>query len=317
MMFLFQILIWAYVFSLILVDWGIYNLPSEAIQGFLGIGFTVGETRITVGLVLAAVAILYSSFLVSWAVQTVFMEEVLRRRHVEMGVRMSMARLVHYVLILVGFMIALTALGFDLRNITILGGALGIGIGFGLQTVVSNFVCGLILLFERPLKVGDVIELGEQRGKVKKLGLRATVVQTFDQAEVVVPNTDLISNQVTNWTLADRRMRLTVPVGVAYGSDIALVMKTLAEIAQENERVLKDPSPQILFATLGASSLDFDFRVWLSDYGDRRQVQSELLLEIDRRFRERDIEIPFPQRDLHLRSVDSPAAASLRTPDNK
>ena len=317
MMFLFQIFIWTYVFSLILVDWGIYNLPSEAIQGFLGLGFTVGETKITVGLVLAAVAILYGAFVVSWAVQTVFMEEVLRRRHVELGVRMSMARLVHYVLILVGFMIALSALGFDLKNITILGGALGIGIGFGLQTVVSNFVCGLILLFERPLKVGDVIELGDQRGKVKKLGLRATVVETFDQAEVVVPNNDLISNQVINWTLADRRMRLTVPVGVAYGSDIALVMKTLAEIAEENATVLKDPAPQILFATLGASSLDFDFRVWIADYTDRRQVQSELLLEIDRRFRELDIEIPFPQTDLHVRSMDSAEAGPLPASDRE
>jgi len=212
-------------------------------------------------------------------------------------------------------MIALSALGFDLKNITILGGALGIGIGFGLQTVVSNFVCGLILLFERPLKVGDVIELGNQMGKVKKLGLRATVVQTFDQAEVVVPNTDLISNQVTNWTLADRRIRFTISVGVAYGSDIGLVMKTLNEIAEENSLVLQDPAPQVLFSVLGASSLDFDFRIWIANINDRRQVQSELLIEIDRRFRELEIEIPFPQSDLHLRSVDSPAAASLQRSD--
>jgi small-conductance mechanosensitive channel len=317
LMLLVQILIWVFVFSNIMVDWGLFNLPSEAIQGVLALGFTVGEKKITIGLVLAAVAILYGSFIISWAVQTVFMEEVLRRRQVELGVRMSMARLVHYFLILVGFMIALSALGFDLKNVTILGGALGIGIGFGLQTVVSNFVCGLILLFERPLKVGDVIELDGQRGQVKNLGLRATVVLTNDQAEVVVPNTDLISNQVTNWTLADRKMRLTVPVGVAYGSDVALVMKTLAEIAEENSLVLKDPAPQILFAALGASSLDFDFRVWLSDYNDRRRVQSGLLVEIDRRFRELDIEIPFPQSDLHLRSVDQNAVDSLRPGDTR
>ncbi|MGB5750434.1 MAG: mechanosensitive ion channel domain-containing protein, partial [Desulfobacterales bacterium] len=266
MMFLVQVLIWSFIFANILVDWGIYNIPSEAIQGFLALGFTVGSKKITIGLILAAIAILYSSFLISWVVQTVLMEEVLRRRQVERGVRMSMARLVHYVLVLVGFMIALSALGFDLKNITILGGALGIGIGFGLQTVVSNFVCGLILLFERPLKVGDVIELGNQMGKVKKLGLRATVVQTFDQAEVVVPNTDLISNQVTNWTLADRLIRFTIPVGVAYGSDIGLVMKTLNEIAEENKLVLQNPGPQVLFSALGASSLDFDFRIWIADF---------------------------------------------------
>jgi small-conductance mechanosensitive channel len=271
MMFLVQILIWTFIFSNIMVDWGLFNVPSEAIQGFLALGFTVGSKKITIGLVLAAVAILYGSFIISWAVQTVFMEEVLRRRQVELGVRMSMARLVHYVLVLVGFMIALSALGFDLKNITILGGALGIGIGFGLQTVVSNFVCGLILLFERPLKVGDVIELGEQRGRVKKLGLRSTVVQTFDQAEVVVPNTDLISNQVTNWTLADRQIRFTIPVGVAYGSDIALVMKSLTEFAEENPLVLKDPGPQVLFSALGASSLDFELRIWI-EAADRYKV---------------------------------------------
>ena len=212
LMLLVQIYIWGFIFANLLVDWGIYNLPTDAIQGFLSYGFTIGDKKITVGLVLAAVAILYGSFIISWVVQAVFVEGISSRRYVKVGVRMSMARLIHYVLVLVGFMIALSTLGFDLKNVTILGGALGIGIGFGLQTVVSNFVCGLILLFERPLKVGDVIELGDQRGKVKKLGLRATVVETFDRAEVVVPNTDLISNQVTNWTLADRRMRLTIPV---------------------------------------------------------------------------------------------------------
>jgi len=259
MMLLVQILIWSFIFANILVDWGVYNLPTDAIQGFLTFGLTVGAKKITVGLVLAAVAILYGSFLISWAVQAVFMEEILRRRHVEPGVRMSMARLIHYVLVLVGFIIALSALGFDLKNVTILGGALGIGIGFGLQKVVSNFVCGLILLFERPLKVGDVIELGDQRGKVKKLGLRATVVETFDRAEVVVPNTDLISNQVTNWTLADRRMRLTIPVGVAYGSDIALVMKTLTEIAEANPLVLKNPAPRFCFRLLAPVHLILSF----------------------------------------------------------
>ena len=316
-MLLVQILIWSFIFANILADWGVYSLPMDAIQGFLGYGFTIGTKKITVGLVFIALAILYGAFLISWAVQAVFMEEVLRRRHVESGVRMSMARLIHYALVLVGFLIAMSALGFDLKNITILGGALGIGIGFGLQTVVSNFVCGLILLFERPLKVGDVIELGTQRGRVKKLGLRATVIETFDRAEVVVPNTNLISNEVTNWTLADRQMRITIPVGVAYGSDIEVVMKTLTEVAEENSLILKDPAPQILFWAFGASSLDFEFRVWIADFNDRRQVQSELLLEIDRRFRELDIEIPFPQSDLHLRSVDQSAALPQQRDDIK
>ena len=168
-----------------------------------------------------------------------------------------------------------------------------------------------ILLIERPLKVGDTIQLDTQWGRVKKLGLRATIIQTFDQAEVVVPNADLISGQVTNWTLADRRMRLVIPVGVAYGSDIALVMKTLLETAANESKVLRDPEPQVLFSAFGASSLDFELRVWIADFDDRRRVQSDLLQEIDRKFRDLGIEIPFPQSDLHLRSVDDFAVSSF------
>jgi small-conductance mechanosensitive channel len=174
---------------------------------------------------------------------------------------------------------------------------------------VSNFVSGLILLFERPLKVGDTIQLGDQWGRVKHLGLRATVIETFDEAEVVVPNADLISGQVTNWTLADRRVRLVIPIGVAYGSDIALVMKTLIECAADHSLVLADPQSKVIFSAFGASSLDLELRVWIAT------VQSDLLLEIDRRFRDLDIEIPFPQSDLHVRSIDESAAASVSNQD--
>jgi small-conductance mechanosensitive channel len=256
-------------------------------------------------------AVLYGAYLFSWAIQQILMEDVLKGKRVEKGTRISIARLLHYALVLVGFVIALSVLGFDMKNITIIGGALGIGIGFGLQTIVSNFVSGLILLFERPLKVGDTIQLGDQWGRVKHLGLRATVIETFDEAEVVVPNADLISGQVTNWTLADRRVRLVIPIGVAYGSDIALVMKTLIECAADHSLVLADPQSKVIFSAFGASSLDLELRVWIADFDDRRTVQSDLLLEIDRRFRDLDIEIPFPQSDLHVRSIDESAAASV------
>jgi small-conductance mechanosensitive channel len=204
-------------------------------------------------------------------------------------------------------------MGFELKNITIIGGALGVGIGFGMQAIVNNFVSGLILLFERPIKVGDVIQLGDgQRGRVTNLGLRATTVQTFDKAEVVVPNGDLIASQVTNWTLGDRSMRLIIPVGVAYGSDVEAVIRVLMTVAEENERVLKEPKPMALFLNFGDSSLDFELRVWIADFNDRRIIQSDLIRQIDRCFREEEIEIPFPQRDLHLRSVDGSAAGELK-----
>ena len=307
-----NVLIGAFMAAHLLVAWKIFALPSEALREFFGFGITVGGHDITLGLVLIAGLILYGAFVISWGLQTLLMENVLNRGQMDTGARLSIARLVHYALVLVGFLIALSSLGFDLKSITIIGGALGVGIGFGMQAIVNNFVSGLILLFERPIKVGDVIQLGDgHQGRVTNLGLRATTVQTFDRAEIVVPNGDLISSQVTNWTLGDRIMRLIIPVGVAYGSDVETVMRVLMDVAKENEKVLKDPPPVVLFLNFGDSSLDFQLRVWIADFADRRFIQSALIREIDRRFRSEEIEIPFPQRDLHLRSVDDTAAEQL------
>ena len=205
----------------------------------------------------------------------------------------------------------LAALGVGLREITIIAGALGVGIGFGLQGIVNNFVSGLILLFERPVKVGDFIQLGEQWAEIKKIGLRATVVETLDRSEIVVPNSDLVSNQVVNWTLSNRMLRIVVPVGVEYGSDVPLVMETLKEAAMASSKVMRLPEPQVLFVNFGESSLDFQLRVWISNIDDRFSVKSQLHQEVDRRFREAGIVIAFPQRDLHLRSVDKSAPANL------
>jgi potassium efflux system protein len=306
-----------FVAANLLVAWKLYAIPVEALQAIFSFGVTIGGQRVTLGLLTTAALILYGAFAISWGFQALLMENVLKRRQMDTGARISIVRLVHYALVLVGFFIALSALGFELKNITIIGGALGVGIGFGMQAIVNNFVSGLILLFERPIKVGDVIQLSDgQRGRVHNLGLRATTVQTFDRAEIVVPNGDLISNQVTNWTLGDRSMRLTIPVGVAYGSDVETVMRVLMNVATDNNQVLKDPQPMVLFLNFGDSSLDFQLRVWIADFNDRRIIQSALVREIDRKFRDEGVEIPFPQRDLHLRSVDDPAAAGLRGQTN-
>jgi small-conductance mechanosensitive channel len=225
--------------------------------------------------------------------------------------------LVHYALILIGFLLALTALGFELTKVTIIISALGVGIGFGLQTVVNNFVCGLIMLFERPVRVGDYIEIGGLWAEIRKIGLRATVVRTFDHAEIVVPNSDLISNQVTNWTLSDRGVRLIIAVGVAYGSDVPLVTETLMECAMASSKVLRMPEPQVFFQNFGESSLDFELRLWISNVDDRLTAASDLRNEIDRRFREKGIEIAFPQRDLHIRSVDESPGSLLLAPGDQ
>ena len=175
---------------------------------------------------------------------------------------------------------------------TLLASALGVGIGFGLQTIVNNFVCGLILLFERPVRVGDTIELGGRWAKIAKIGLRSTTVRTLDQADVIVPNADLITNQVTNWTLTDRHARAIITVKVATGSDVALVMQTLKECALAHAGVMKSPEPRILFRNFGGSSLDFELHAWIVEVDNRLQVESDLRQEIDRRFRQAGIEIP-------------------------
>ena len=297
----------------VLQTWRVFTTSWDLIYRVLTFGVTIGETRITLVLVLAAAACLYGALIASRILQYFMMRDVFTRRRVDPGIGLSITRLVHYAVVLLGVLLALVTLGFELTNLTIIASALSVGIGFGLQTIVNNFVCGLILLFERPVKVGDIIQLGEQWATIRNIGLRATTIQTFDRSDIVVPNSDLVTNQVTNWTLADRNMRLSLSVGVAYGSDVPMVLQTLEECTRENSHILKDPAPFIIFMGFGDSSLDFQLRVWIDDIDYINVVRSELNQGIDRKFRERGIEIPFPQRDLHLRSVDPPVTMPLST----
>ena len=305
---LLDVAIGVFIGAIILFSWGAYDNPIAAIQGVLSLGITVGTRKITLGLVITAGALLYGSLLASWILQATLDEGPFSRRQLQAGVRISISRLIHYGLVLVGFLLALVMLGFEFHQLAIIAGALGVGIGFGLQAIVNNFVSGLILLFERPIKVGDYIQLGEQWGEIKRIGLRSTIVRTFDNSEIVVPNSDLVSNQVTNWTLSDRKSRITLPVGVAYGSDVTLVMRILLASVKDNPLVLKIPDPQVVFSGFGESSLDFRLMVWITDVDSRLRAQTEILQEIDRKFREFGIEIPFPQRDLHLRTVTKSAS---------
>lgn len=301
----------------VLQTWRVFTTTVEPIYRILTFGITIGGTRITMSLILMAAACLYGALVASRILQFFLMRDVFSRRRVDPGIGISITRLLHYAFVLVGVFLALGTLGFELTNLTIIASALSVGIGFGLQTIVNNFVCGLILLFERPVKVGDTIQLGDQWATIHNIGLRATTIQTFDRADIVVPNSDLITNQVTNWTLVDRNMRIILSVGVAYLSDVPLVLQTLQECTRENRRILADPAPLIFFMGFGDNSLDFQLRVWIDDIDYMNVVRSELNQAIDRKFRERGIEIPFPQRDLHLRSVEpkvtSALAASSRT----
>jgi small-conductance mechanosensitive channel len=289
---LFDALIGVVVLSILLMTWQVYGSPADAITGLLSVQAIVGSRRITLGVGLMAVASLGISYLASWVLQTLLTEHMLVRRNVDTGVSIAVTRLLHYALVSVGFVIALLVLGIDLTKMTLLVSALGVGVGFGLQTIVNNFVCGLILLFERPVRVGDTIELGGRWARIAKIGLRSTTVRTLDQADVIVPNADLITNQVTNWTLTDRHARAIITVKVANGSDVALVMQTLRECALAHAGVMKNPEPRILFRNFGGSSLDFELHAWIVEVDDRLQIESDLHEEIDRRFRQAGIESP-------------------------
>ena len=311
-----NLVIWGLVLlPAILMVWGAYDSLEDATKGLLALGVNLGSQRITVGLLIGVGGIVYGSFFISWILQKLLVDEALFKQRVEKGVRLSIARLVNYAVMLIGFLLALSTLGFEISKITIMLSALGVGIGFGLQGIVNNFVSGLILLFERPVRVGDTIEMDGKFSEIRKIGIRATTVQTFDRADLIIPNADLISNQVTNWTLRNRLARLIIPVGVAYGSDVSLVMETLMECAQSNPKVANFPAPKALFLSFGESALDFELRVFLRDFDDRIDVRSELHQEIDRRFREAKIEIAFPQRDVHLRSMDE--SVSLKPSERK
>jgi potassium efflux system protein len=298
----------------ILTIWDFYDSFPDAISGLLSPGFEVGGQKITIGLGIAAIATLYGSFYFAQVAPKVLLDEHIMGRQMDRGVRGSIGHLIRYFIIFVGLLLTVSMLGLSLTNLTIILSALGVGIGFGLQGIVNNFVSGLILLFERPIREGDTIVLGEQWAQIKTIGMRATIIQTFDLAEVVVPNADMINNHVTNWTLSNRKARLSIPVGVDYGSDVALVVETLQSCANDHETVLKSPAPEVLFLNLGDSSLDFELRVWIQDNDNRLYVTSQLLQEIIRRFREKGIVIPFPQRDVHLYGGGGTNGQSLKPP---
>jgi potassium-dependent mechanosensitive channel len=264
-----------------------------------------------VGRLILAGLVLYVSLVISWLARTFLQSEAYRKWNFDRGVGDSINMLIHYTLVVLGALLALGVLGVELQNFAIVAGALGIGIGFGLQNVVNNFASGLILLFERPVRVGDTVVVGGEWGTIRKIGLRSTVMLTFDQSEMIVPNADLVSEKVVNWTLSNPIARIILEVGTAYGSDIEQVLQILRESGPAHDAVMAEPKPQALFVGFGDSSLDFELRVWVREIRLRLEVRSVVLTEIERRFAEAGIEIPFPQRDLHIRSIDAPAADRL------
>jgi small-conductance mechanosensitive channel len=279
-----------------------------ALQGFR-FGLTIGEATISLHAVLAALAVLAIGILLTRAAQRWLETQVLPRTEIEPSLQLSVGMIFGYVGIIAAIALALGALGIDLQKIALVAGALSVGIGFGLQSIVSNFVSGLILLTERPIRVGDWIVAKGEEGFVRRIRVRATEVETFERASVIIPNSDLISGVVKNWTHGNILGRVTVQVGVSYDSDAEKVRELLLAIAAEHPSVLKEPAPFVLFMAFGDSALNFELRCIIRDIQQRLSILSELNFAVLARFREAGIEIPFPQRVVHFAGGETSPAA--------
>lgn len=265
--------------------------------------FNLGESVFTTRSFLILIISLFLLFYITSHIRRLMIKRIFPRYDLNIGVSQSIATIIRYILVIVGLFIIFQTSGIDLSAIGLLVGALGIGIGFGLQNITNNFISGIIILFERPVKVGDRIEVDDLAGNIVNISARATTIITNDNIAVIVPNSDLVSNRVINWSHNDRNVRLNFPVGVSYKEDPEKIKKLLLEVANVNPGVLQKPPPDVLFDNFGDSSLNFNLRVWTDEYSDKPKVlKSQLYYAIFKKFKEHGVEIPFPQRDLHLKS---------------
>ena len=274
-----------------------------ALTSLLTADFQAGDISISLGSVLVFAIAVLVVFWVARGVRMLVHDEVLHRLQVSRGVGNSVASLTYYAILVAGLLLALSAAGFKISQLAIVFGALGVGIGFGLQGVVANFVAGLVLMFERPIQPGDVVDVADTSGTVGEIGLRATTIRTFDGADVVVPNGALVAGNLTNWTLRDQSRRIEIKLGVAYVSKPEQVAQLLRDTAARTPGIVERPAPVAFFMEFGQSSLDFSLRAWTHDPENWRAIRSDLAMRLHRALGEAGIEIPFPQQDVHLRSV--------------
>jgi small-conductance mechanosensitive channel len=261
----------------------------ERSKAILDATLTIGSLQISLGHLLAFGITVWASFLVSRLLRFSLEEEVYERFDLPRGLPYAISTLLHYVVLLVGFFVGLVALGFDMTKFTILAGAFSVGIGFGLQNVVNNFVSGLILLFERPIKVGDVIQVDTSTGSVERIGIRASVIRTMEGSDIIIPNGTLISGQVINWTFSDRQRVIVVQLNVSRSADTGRAAHLMKQAAEDHPRVAKRPAPQTYVVTLSAGSLTLELRAWTDSYEDWVQIRSDLVTEINQSLTREDI----------------------------
>jgi small-conductance mechanosensitive channel len=303
---------------LVATGWG---LPRDNVIRWLTAtlaGFSVGGVTISFADLALALLAFSLGMVLTRIVRMTLAQRILPNTRLDTGIQNSIAVGVGYLGTVIALLVAVSVLGLGLSNLAIVAGALSVGIGFGLQNIVNNFVSGLILLVERPVRVGDWVVIGSNEGYVRRINVRATEIETFQRASVIVPNSELLSSALVNWTHTDTVGRVDVRIGVAYGSDTTKVREILFACAENHPEVIAWPRPLVLFIDFGASSLDFELRAHVRDVGKRLTVGSDLRFAIDKAFREAGIEIPFPQQVVHLADVDrlrqTPAAAPTPPP---
>ena len=263
----------------------------------------LGQSQFTAFDIIKLLILLSGVLLAEYSLRRHFVTRVLRRTRLDASLQFAVAKIGGYLFIVLGFYISLQVVGINLTSLAVVAGAIGVGIGFGLQNVINNFVSGLIILAERPIAIGDRIEIGGVAGQVRQIRLRSTTVVTNDNIAIIVPNSDFISHTVTNWSYGDPKVRLRLAVSVAYGTDLEKLQRLLLEVAREHPKVLQQPEPAVFFSGFGESSLHFELGVWTQEMTFQpRRFRSELYFAMEKKLRENKIEIPFPQRDVHLRS---------------
>jgi potassium efflux system protein len=315
----YTLLVWGTIFGWLVRYLGYLGLLEPTwgfVQSSLAANIQRGTISFSLGGILEFFLTVWFAYLLSKFLRFVLQEDIYPRIGVAPGLSYAASSLLNYIILALGFVAALGVLGVDFSKVTILAGAFGVGIGFGLQSVVNNFVCGLILLFERPIHVGDTVEVGNLQGTVRRIGIRASVIHTYAGADIVVPNSQLVTEKVTNWTLSDRLRRLDLPVGISYGTASKKVIDLLESIARGHPEVLINPAPRALFMGYGDSSINFELRVW-TESRNWQQVRSDVTVAVYDAVYAAGMTFPFPQREVRLLGDSNKASTMTLGKDSK
>lgn len=265
--------------------------------------FSIGQTNVTIHGIAATILLFLCIVLGEKIFRRVIVRRILETTQLDKPVRYGVERIMGYMFLLIGGYIALQTIGLDLSSLTVIAGAVGVGIGFGLQNIISNFISGIIILIERPISIGDRVDVGGVAGQIGKISLRSTTVITNDNISIIVPNSQFISETVINWSHGDPKARFRIPIGVAYGTDTDKLTEVLLAVAKADPNVLDDPKPSVFFDSYGDSSLNFELGVWTQTMvRSPRNLRSRINFAVYKALKEANIEIPFPQRDLHVKT---------------